>query len=243
MRYNLKKELKSAFDAPPPSGKEEFFSRMGYPKASRADFIIAQLGYIRKRVWVLSLLLFAGTLLCLYILNIPASLVWFISSVLPFISLVSISEMAKSYTYGMEELEMSCKYNLLEVSLIRLGILGITNLAVLTGILVLFACKTDFGLIRLGLYLITPYLLSCYGTLFVANRLKSRETMYVCGGVTAFVSIINTMVTQQVNEIYSEKYWMFWSLTFVILIVLCVKEIVKLIRKMEDLQWNSSLTA
>ena len=138
---------------------------------------------------------------------------------------------------------MSCKYNLLEVSLIRLGILGVTNLAILIGILFLFMGKTDFGIIRLGLYLLTPYLLNCYGTLFVVNRLKSRETMYICGGVTAFVSILNTLITSFIDEVYTESYRLFWVISFIILAVLSAKEIVKLFKKMEELQWSSSLIA
>jgi len=243
MRHSLKKEIKSAFDAPAPSRKDQFINQIDYPKASRLDFIKSQIGYIRKRVWILSLLLFIGTLLSSYFSNTPASSVWIVSSILPFISLVSISEIARSTTYNMEELEMSCKYNLLEVSLIRLGILGVTNLAILIGILFLFMGKTDFGIIRLGLYLLTPYLLNCYGTLFVVNRLKSRETMYICGGVTAFVSILNTLITSFIDEVYTESYRLFWVISFIILAVLSAKEIVKLFKKMEELQWSSSLIA
>jgi len=243
MRYDLKKELKSAFDVPAPTRKEQFLNQLDYPKASRIDFIKSQLGYIRKRVWILSFILFIGTLLGLYFSEVPTSFVWVVSSVLPFISLVSISELVRSSTYNMEELEMSCKYNLLEVTLIRLGILGLTNLVVLIGIMLLFMGKTDFGLIRLGLYLLTPYLLNCYGTLFVINRLRSRETIYICSGVTVLVSILNTMLRTSTNEIYTERYGLFWVISFIMLAALSAKEIVKMIKKMGELQWNSSLTA
>lgn len=241
-RYHLKKELKSAFDAPTPRRKDQFINQLNYPKASRLDFIKSQIGYIRKRVWITSLLLFIGTLLALYFSKAPASLIWVVSSVLPFISLVTINEIARSTTYHMEELEMSCKYNLLEVSIIRLGILGITNLAVLFGIIFLFLGKTDFGFVRLGLYLLTPYLLNCYGTLFVINRLNSRDTMYICGGISALISILNTFLTIQNKEIYRESDRLLWVTLFLVLTVLSAKEIVRLFKRMEELQWNSSLT-
>jgi len=246
-RFNLEKELKHAFDTPPPARKEQFINRLDYPRASRFEFISSQIGYIRKRVWICSLVLFMITLICLYSTKASVSLIWVVSSAFPFISLLSISEIAKSTTYNMEELEMSCKYNILEVSLIRLGILGLANLALLIGIMLLLTCKTDFGLdfgfIRLGLYLLTPYLLNCYGTLFVINRLQSRETMYFCGAVTTFVSALNILLATQVDEIYTEKYRICWDIAFIILVIFCVKELVKLFKKMEELQWNSSLTA
>lgn len=246
MRNNLKdlkRELKAAFEAPTPTRKNEFINQLNDPKARQIDFFISQIGYIRKRVWILSSLLFLGTLAGIYFYKVSTSFVWVLSSVLPFIALVSISEIVRSITYNMEELEMSCKYNLLEISLARLGILGITNFTVLIGILLVFNGKTDFGWIRLGIYLITPYLLNCYGSLFVINRLKSREAMYICGGVTALVCILSTLLKVGINDIYTERYLLFWGLTFIVLAVLSAKEIVKLIRRTEELEWNSSLTA
>ncbi|WMM26275.1 hypothetical protein RBU61_06255 [Tissierella sp. MB52-C2] len=242
MRNNLKRKLKSAFEAPAPIRKSIFLSQFDYPKASRFDFIKSQAGYIRKRVWVLSLLLFIGTLIGIYYYEVSTSIVWVVSSIFPFISLASIAEILRSTTYNMDELEISCKHNFLEVSLIRLGILGIANFAVLISILLLFMGQTDFGFFRLGLYLITPYLLNCYGSLFAINRLKSREITYICGIVTAFVSLLNALFTIQINDIYTERYWSFWLMSFIILTVLSYKEVVKLIKKMEGLQWNSSLT-
>jgi len=243
MSNNLKGKLKSVFEAPAPAKKNIFLSQIDYPKASRLDFIKSQAGYIRKHVWVLSLLLFIGTLIGIYYYEVSASVVWVVSSVFPFISLVSMSEILRSTTYNMDELEMSCKHNFLEISLIRLGILGIANFAVLISILILLIGKTDFGFFRLGIYLITPYLLNCYCSIFVINRLKSREIIYVCGVVTASVSILNALSAIQINDIYTDKYCSFWIAAFIILALLSCKEIVELIRKMEELKWNSSLTA
>lgn len=240
MRNNLNRELKSAFDVPAPSRKSMFLSQFNYPKASRLDFIKTQAGYISKRVWVLSLVIFLGTLIGLYFHNVSTSFVWLISSALPFVSLTSMAEIVRSITYNMEELEMSCKHNLLEVILIRLGLLGIANFLVLISILLIFKGKTDLGFFRLGLYFIMPYILNCYGSLFAINRLKSRETIYICGGVTAFVSIINALATMQIKNLYTEKYWSLWVISFIFLLVLISKELGKLIKKMEELQWSSS---
>lgn len=242
MSNNLKRELKSAFEAPIPTRKSSFLSQFNYPRASRFDFFKRQVGYIRKRVWILSGFLFIGTLLGLYCYKVSTSFVWMVSSVLPFISLVSMNEIVRSTTYNMDELEMSCKHNFLEISLIRIGLLGIGNVLVLIGILFLFVGKTDFGFFRLGLFLTTPYLLNCYISLIVLNCLKSRDVTYICGIVTAFVSISNVLITIQINDIYTEKYWTLWITSFIVLAILSVIELVKLIKKMEEFKWNSSLT-
>lgn len=243
MKNNLKNQLKSAFEAPMPIGKNSFLSTFDYPKASKFEFIKSQLSYIRKRVWFLSLFLFAATLTGMYFYKVSYSFIWIISSALPFISLVSILEIVRSSTYNMEELEISCKHNLLELSLIRLGVLGASNFIVLISILLLFNKNTDFGFFRLGLYLTTPFLLNCCLSLLIINCLKSREIIYICSGITAFISILNTLVATQADYIYTEKYWIFWAIAFIISIASSAKELVKLVKKMEELQWNLQLTA
>lgn len=75
LKKALKNELKHAFDTPPPARRDEFLDRLEYPRAGRVDLVISQMGYIRKRFWVLSVLLFAGTLASLYFCGAPASLV------------------------------------------------------------------------------------------------------------------------------------------------------------------------
>lgn len=242
MRHKLKREIKLTFEAPTPARKESFLCQFDYPRASQFDFIKAQLGYIRKRVWVLSLLLFIDTLFELHFYGVSTSFVRIMSSILPFISLISISEIARSTTHNMEELEMSCKHNFLEIFFIRAGILGTGNLIFLLSILFLLVGETDFAFFRLGLFLTTPYLLNCYISLIVLNCLKSRDITYICGIVTAFVSISNVLITIQINDIYTEKYWTFWITSFIVLTILSAIELVKLIKKMEEFKWNSSLT-
>jgi len=242
MKDRLKKELKSAFEVPEPARKESFLSQFDYPKASRFDFIKTQAEFIRIRVWLISILSFIVTLLGVYYYDLSDHIVWIISSTLPFISLVSMTEIARSITYNMVELEMSCKHNFSEVFLIRLGVLGLANLIFLLSILLLLIGQTEFGFFRLGLYLVTPFLLSTYGSLFVINRLKSREITYICGIVTAFASLLIALLTLQLNEIYTDRYWVFWLVSFVILVLLSSKEVIKLIKKMEDFYWNSLLT-
>lgn len=242
MKTNLKKELKKAFDPPVSTGKKTFLSNLNYPKGSNLDFITSQIGYIRKRVWILSVLLFIGTLTGLHFYKVSVNFVWILSSLWPFISLTTMNEIFRSSMYHMDELEMSCKHNFLKIGLVRLGILGGFNLAVWIGILLLLIGKVDFGFIRLGLYLIVPYLLNCYGSLFIVNRLKSREISYICGVITAFVTMLNSLLVIQINTIYTEKYRMFWCMAFIILTLLTSWEVKKLIKKMEELQWNSLLT-
>lgn len=245
MNKKLKSQLKSAFNVPEPIKKDEFLRLITYPKSSLADFVLEQIGYIRKRVWIISLLILFATLYGLHLYRDERALkvVWGISSILPFVSLIMITEITRSTACNMAELEMSCKHSLFDVMIVRLSILGSFNFIVFVLTIVSFIGKTDFSLFRLGIYVLTPFLLTCLGSLFVINKINSRETTYICGGISSFVSLINTILTTQYNAIFENRYMLVWSILFFSLIFLVGREIIKLLKKMGELQWNSPLNA
>ena len=53
----LKRELKGVYPAPAPEKKEEFLKGLPVPGTSPVEILAGQIGYIRKSVWLLSLLL------------------------------------------------------------------------------------------------------------------------------------------------------------------------------------------
>lgn len=245
MNKKLKSQLKSAFNVPDPIRKNEFLKSITYPKSRPSDFVLEQIGYIRKRVWIVSLLVFIATLYGLHLYGDEKALevVWSISSVLPFVSLMMITEVTRSMACNMAELEMSCKHSLFEVMLVRLSILSSFNFIVFVLTIVSFMGKTDFSLFRLGIYVLTPFLLTCLGSLFVINKINSRETIYICGGISGFVSLINTILTTQYSIIFENQYRLFWNILFFGLIFLVGGEIMKLLKRTGELQWHSPLNA
>ena len=245
MNKKLKENLRAAFDAPAPKRKNDFLSSVNFPKATRINFLFAQVGYIRKRVWISTLLAVVPTLILLFT-NITENVlgfVWVVSSLLPFITLVGITEIARSVSHNMAELEISCKYSFSDVVLARLGILGCTNMILFTAIITSFRMAGNIEILRLGVYLFVPFLLTCSLSLFALNRLRSKEGIYVCGGISGFVSIINAFLSNQYRIAYTDGYMAFWGAAFCILLIWTIGEIIILIRRTEESQWNLSLTA
>lgn len=240
MNKKLKKQLKAAFDAPKPIRKTEFMNSINFPRTTLFDFVIGQAGYIRKRVWIVSVLTAAFALfgLKLFANNNEMSFVWVISSFLPFVSLVSITEIARSSAYNMTELEMGCKYSFSNIVLARMGILGGLNAAVFLIIILALCSNGGFGLLHSGIYLLTPFLLTCSLSLFVMNRLRLREAVYVCGSISCFVSISNAFFTVQQRIAFSEKYLLYLAAAVFILLLWTTKETIKLIKGTEEIQWS-----
>lgn len=238
MNKKLKQELKTAFDAPVPKRKSEFLASIPYPKATTFEFYFSQIRYIRKRFWCLSVLLMIGMMLLTRISMNTSKTVALLSAALPLFTLLGIMELNKSTAYHMTELETSCKYNFAKITLIRLTILGSFHFLVLFILLVFFANQSEYGILRYILYTITPFLLSTYCSLFVINILKTKDTLYTCSGITAFISICILMLNKNVTIIYTESLTIAWIGAFILIAILLVREIKILINQREELQWN-----
>ena len=240
MNKKLKSHLQTVFDAPTPTRKEEFLQSINFPKTSYFDFILGQIGYIRKRVWVASCLLVLALLLGLQAYTNYESLhfIWIVSSILPFVSLLTITEIVRSSSHNMSELEMSCKYNLADIILVRLGTLSCFNAVILGLIIFLLRYEFDFMIFRLVVYMLVPFILTCSLSLFIINHFSSKETSYICCATSCSLSMANVIFSTQYKIAFLDEYLFFWGLALIFLMVWLVTEIMKLIKKTEELQWN-----
>ncbi len=241
MKSELKEQLRQVFDAPDSRRKEEFLQNFNYPKATYREFVFHQIGYIRKRVWGFSLVLLLSVFaVCKIIKDIEAtySMIWVISSLFPLLALLASTEIARSSSFRMSELEMTTRFNLGEVLLMRMGILGLTNAFVFGIVLFFVSFKINYGCLQLGLYLSVPYLITCLGSLMLMNRISSREVVYCCAGVSCFVIVCNGILANSRLMIYSDKFVFFWIILFILLCIAITNQSSKLIKNTEALQWN-----
>lgn len=245
MNRKLKQQLNSAFEPPVPIKKDAFLQTFNYPKESYFNFICYQIGYIRKYVWAISALLLVIALGSLYYIPEEGILeiVWIVSSLLPFVTLLTVTEISRSASYNMAELEMSCKFNLSDIILVRMGILGTANFMLFVIILVFTMFKTDYSILRLGTYIVVPFLLTLVLSLVVLNHMRSRETIYVCAGISCGVSVLYSVLRFSVEIAFTYDNLYIWGILCCILIISAVIQIKKLIKKTEELQWSLPLTA
>jgi hypothetical protein len=241
----MKSELRAAFGAPPPKKKVAFLAALPYPRTRYIDFLIGQAGYIRKRVWVLSL---AAVAAALYSLHLSAAgstenMLWIISSFLPFLTLAGVTELSRSASYNMAELEMCCKYSFSHVVLARLTIIGVAELAAFIPVSVVLLRYEDANLVPTGLCLFIPALLTCALSLTVLNRTRSREGSYACGAVACAVSFANSIFSYNNGADFLAGNLAFFGVAFIVLLLWSAREILKLKRKSEELEWSLSLTA
>jgi hypothetical protein len=237
----LRQELKTAFDAPEPSRKNEFLMNVSSSKTSSFNFYLSQILYIRKRFWCLSVLLTATMIFLIQVYGTSFNSITIISSFLPFLVVIGIKEISRSTSYNMAEMEMSCKYNLSKITLIRLTLIGSCHFIIIFSLIAIFGTSSEYSLVQLLLYSITPLLICAYLSLFISNRIQANDIYYICVGVAGAVSISIFILTKNVKLIYSQRFLLLWSFVFIIMLILLGKEIKNLIKRSEELQWNLPL--
>ena len=236
MRSDMKKVLEDAFAAPEPKHKKEFLKTIEQPQIGTLSFLLVQVSYIRKSVWIGSIFILAFALLCADALG--ADCVWIISAMTPFIALFAIAESARSETYQMAELEMATRFSLKSVTMARMVAIGLLHF-ILFCILILLAGKgalVSFG--QAGIYLLVPYLLTSVLGLAAVRKIHGKESVYVCMGIAVMVSSLNFIVRGNLPEIYEEKRLIWWIAVGVYLLAKVWSEYKKMIYQTEELAWN-----
>ena len=248
MNKKFKKALQTAFDAPIPTGKEAFLKKLRYPKTTYRDFLLSQFCYIRKWVWFCSALI---VLLCIAVAFLPSNygfqftesgMAWSISALLPFMALLTATELYRSAFYRMSELELCCRFSLSQIIMARILILGGGNFVLLTLILTFLNHASSYPLLQAAVYLLVPYLITCGACLLVLNRIRSRESIYICAFVSCLVSMANIICSNMIRLLYSSLYLNYWLILFAISGVFLGIQLRNLLKHMEDKTWNFLLT-
>lgn len=204
---NVKKELYEAFSPPEPKQKEIFLNALPYPELSFSQFVFSQIKYIRKRVWAASVLIVAVGVftVCFMSLNDPAYIglpaVWIISSLTPFLAMLTASEISRSNMYGMTEFETACRFSLPRLTGARTLILGTLSFAVIAVLTIISGIFTPVGIAKAAIYILAPFLMVNGISLAVFGRFKGKEGGYISGSAALFVSVSGILLQGSQVEI------------------------------------------
>lgn len=238
MNSRLKNNIQKAFDAPKPNQQEKkrFLRTIPQSKISMRQFIFTQATYIRKWTWFLSILLLIPALMGAYYVD-PKTL-WIISSFVPLLGLLTVTESKRSMIYGMGEFEMSTRFSLKSVLLARMSILGILDTLILCCLIPLCCAHNDFSIFQIGFYLFVPYLLSVNISLWVTRHYYNKEAIYGCMSVTIIIGVANSLCHFMAEWIYQLSYIGWWIILCMVLLAGLTHEMYHTIKQTEELAWN-----
>lgn len=236
MDRNMKKALKNAFYAPAPTRKTAFLKQHRRWELNRRDFLLTQAGYIRWWVWGLSTLLFAAILMATA--RYEGQFYWFASALTPFLALLMVVENGRARFYGMEELELSCRTALRTAVLARMMILGLFHLVLLGTLTSVLAVWGAVGLFQVGLYLLTPYLLTASLGMELTRRCRGHEGLLACGGAAVLVSMAGVLPVYWRPDLYQQSALPLWGATLTVAVIAAAVEINLDFNKTGESQWN-----
>lgn len=228
MNKSLEYALKQAFAPPLPQRKREFIASLPPQPVPISRFLLGQLGYIRKWVWLVDIAVMAAAVILARLA--PNEVVAILSAVTPALAVCYVAESSRSREYGMWELEMCARFPLKSVVLSRLVLLGIANAAVFCVIIPI--SMGTVSALRTAVYLICPYLVTSFFGLLISRKTSSRETVYFIAGLAAVLSVA-VLLSQKV--IYAPQNFNMWLIALALVAVGTVAQSVKTIKQTEEM--------
>lgn len=212
----LEQELRIWLRSPLPQKRDSFLTGSPQTYMSHGAFVLTQAGYIRGWVWALSLAVF-GVLVGVAGQR-PGEALWVAMGMMPFLALIAAQEHMRSNVHNMAELEMATRFSVKSVLLARMALLGGFHLALLLLLLPVLGLCGQSGLLRTGIYLLTPYLLTTFLSMAWARKVRGRESLYLCFGIAVVVSSLQAAAGNMDNW-YSARLFPWWVLVLAALIV------------------------
>ena len=217
-----------AFSAPTPQRKKEFLEYLWEENAYRENiqrqkahaantpnlsigigsFLLSQISYIRKRVYLVSLFILALAVIATN--NARTDSVGAVAAMMPFIALCMVTESARSETYGMAELEMASRFSIKTVMLARFGTIGFVHMIVLCILIPVVMHSAFISFIHAGIYLLVPYLAASVLECTAVRRFRGKEAISVCMAISVMVSVINTMLRGLLIEFFGSRQFLVW---------------------------------
>ncbi len=192
---NIKKEIYTACEPPEPKGRDGFLKSLPYPKLTYPEFVFSQIGYIRKRMWAISaFILLAGIFTACVVPYREMVLLWVLSSLAPFLAVLTAAEISRSDIFGMSEIEAGCRFALPQVIGARMIILGICNFAVIAAAAVISGIFSPFGIARSALYILTPYVSVNGISLAIFGKGRGPDGVYLSAAAALAVSLAGVIL-------------------------------------------------
>lgn len=233
MKQELKKHLARAFEAPAPLRKKEFLGRLPQPQINIYEFVLSQIGYIRKWIWGISVAVFIVSLVVAGLFS--TNTVWIISTFTPLLAMTVVAECGRSECYDMAELEMATRFSLKSVFQARLLILGGANLIVLCFLIPVGSWMYGLDLLQTGMYVLTPYMLTAFTGLCIVHRFRGRESVFYYTGAAVCISFSVLIFHGILPQAYQKYHPAWWIAAILLLFAGTIKQILQIINRSEEI--------
>ena len=223
--------LKQEFSCPAPKRKMHFLETLRPRKITMIDFVIMQVAYIRKAVWVLTFIVFGTAVICAW--RGSAITERMIAALLPFIAAAEVIETQRSASFQMTEIEAATRFSLRSIFFAKMLIMGIAFLGLFIIVTPIIAVTSKSSLIVTATHILIPYLITMIICLNVERTKAGRSNRYLSIAAATGVSISVLLAGEHIVMMTTNmSSYLFILLTILLLLVTAI-ECRKTINKME----------
>lgn len=197
------------------------------------EFFFNQLGFIRKRTWILKTAFSVLTVYLLAAKNMDFNnWMWtFVAISGPILCLINANEICSVFEPGMAEIQMTARNSFGRVLMIRLLVFGMWDLFFFVGVAAVLSFYREMSIWQVVIYGTIPYEIMCFGCMFIINRCREENMLLYSGAWGVCLSCI--IVTLKISgiEIFTASYFTIWAVIGCLTIGAAGLELRKLLRR------------
>ena len=225
--------MAACFTPPPPVGKAAFLARLPQPTLSLGQFVGGQARYIQKQTWLLSLVVLVPVL-------------WGDDRVdhrrpapLPG-ALGGERGGPNPPSTAWRSWRPASRFSRKSVLLARLCLIGTFHAVLLLALTLLLGGSQGLSLGRTGAYLLAPYLLTAWGSLWLSRRLRGREVLYGATALAVLASGSYSAAVFLADDLFALGALPWWSLAVALLAAALIVEGIAFAKRIKEDTWNLS---
>lgn len=226
------------------SAGKKYMDSAEFNKNSLRNILLSQLQYLPLSFWIVQIALVVIVILLVSLFgywNVPLHYpLTALMVIIPLIVLVGVREVSKSSTYDMWEIEQSSRCQLVKITACRMLIIGLTDLVMITCVLVITSFYYQQSIIEVILYGMVPFNISCTSYLFTIMKNEKGQISYHLFVCMICIAVIFSIILKQKILFETSMLWGWAAFYFFSLVLLgkTVWSYLKYEKMIGELVWN-----
>ena len=149
----------------------------------------------------------------------------FLSFLAALLGTLGFPELCRSFSCRMWELEQSCRYDLRQITSVRLFLIGMTDLVLLLLVSGMVSSRTEILFWETAVYLLVPFNLSCITAFAVLGMLRGGSSFFHVYGSGAAVSFL-FLIGSNHFYVYQKLTFLQWNVILALTVAVLVNRII-----------------
>lgn len=230
----IKQQLKNAYALPESLDEKRFIRKYEIRSLQLMEIIKQEFRYMGMQS-IISGMMF--TILMWAIAKTEnIDLIWVVASMIPICAMVPMILLSRSERYGMNELEVSSRFSLRFIRLVRMFIVGIITVGLFIALGIIFRVLFILSGTDYLIMFVFPYLISDLGAMIVTRKWHRKDNVIGIFAVCIFCSIAPLAIRE--IKIAIQLPNMFIGVGIIALAALVIRECVLYVKESENISWN-----